>query len=168
MFHNTFFQATDADPEEMHKELEAHSKSLHGRVFKGLGNPLPIEEVDFGGKFEFKAKNYISAQLNKPAAEAKVGEMKKRCLTFLLQFVEQVDKRLPATSNLFKGLSTLHRRMVLDATARAQFNKQPLAHLRETEHNLTEEQYVCTKMSNQPCQRHCSRKNIFTGYISQM
>ena len=138
---NAFFQATDADPEEMHKELAAHSKSLHGRVFNGQGNPLPIEEVHFGGKFEFEAKNYISAQSNKPDAEAKVREMKKRRLTFLVQLVEQVDKRLPATRNLFKGLSTLHPRMVLDATARAPFNQLPLAHLRETEHNLTEEQY---------------------------
>ena len=30
---NAFFQATDSDPEEMEKELVAHSKSLHGRVF---------------------------------------------------------------------------------------------------------------------------------------
>jgi hypothetical protein len=49
---NAFFQATEADPEEMHKELLAHGNSLRGRVFDGQGRPLAITKVDFGGKFK--------------------------------------------------------------------------------------------------------------------
>lgn len=87
--------------------------------------------------------------------------MKTRCLTFLLQLVEQVDKRLPATRNLFKGLSTLHPHMVLDATARAPFNQLPLAHLREAEDNLIEEQY------RKILHREWREEPVFNGTIPQ-
>ena len=105
---NAFFQAIDADPEEIYKELVAHSKSLHGRVFDELGRPLPVERVGFGGKLEFEAQKYISTQPNTVVAEVKVLDMKKQCLTFLIEAVHQVEKHLPAACNLFKGLSTLH------------------------------------------------------------
>eukprot|EP00112_Aurelia_sp_Birch-Aquarium-sp1_P021636 Seg5878.2 transcript_id=Seg5878.2/GoldUCD/mRNA.D3Y31 product="hypothetical protein" protein_id=Seg5878.2/GoldUCD/D3Y31 len=49
---NAFFQATYADPEEMHQELTAHSKSIRGRVFDDFGHPVPLQAVDFGGTFE--------------------------------------------------------------------------------------------------------------------
>lgn len=74
---NAFFQATDADPEEMYTELNSHSKSLHGRVFDLEGRPLPIEKVDFGAKFQFEATKYISSQQDKVAAGAKVLEVIK-------------------------------------------------------------------------------------------
>ena len=90
---NAFFQATEADPEEMHKELLARGKSLRGRFFDGQGRPLAITKVDFGGKFESKAAKYVSVQPNKLVAEAKVLEIKKRCLEFILEAVSRVDKR---------------------------------------------------------------------------
>lgn len=61
---NVFFQATDADPEEMHKELAAHGKSLRGRVFDRFGNRLPMQKVEFGGKFAFEVNKYVAAQPN--------------------------------------------------------------------------------------------------------
>ena len=138
---NAFFQATDADPEEMHKELAAHNKSLCARVFDEQGNQLQIEKVDFGGKFQFEANNYISTQTSKPDAASKVHEMKRRCLTFLLELVRQVQQRLPATTNIFKGLSNLHPSKVLDAKRRASFDQLPFPHLRDAESVLIEQQY---------------------------
>ncbi|CAB4016125.1 Hypothetical predicted protein [Paramuricea clavata] len=138
---NTFFQATEADPEDMHKELLAHGNSLHGRVFDGQGRPLAITKVDFGGKFECEAAKCISAQPDKLTAEAKILEIKKRCLEFLLEAVTQVDKRLPATCNLFKNPSALHPNKVLDASQRVPYNQLPLPHLRQENANVIEEQY---------------------------
>ena len=52
---NAYFQATDADPEEMHKELLAHGKSLKARIYNAQCNIIKIDQVDFGGKFEAEA-----------------------------------------------------------------------------------------------------------------
>ncbi|CAB4001706.1 Hypothetical predicted protein [Paramuricea clavata] len=97
--------------------------------------------IDFGGKFEWEAAKYISAQRNKLTAEAKVLEIKKRCLEFLLEAVIQVDKRLPATCDLFKNLSALHPNKVLDASQRVPYNQLPLSHLRQENADIIEEQY---------------------------
>lgn len=59
---NAFFQATDADPEEMFTELNTHHKSLPGRIFDTEGKQLPIENVDFGGKFKFEPTKFITSQ----------------------------------------------------------------------------------------------------------
>lgn len=138
---NAFFQATEADPEEMHKELLAHGNSLRGRVFDGQRRPLAITKVDFGGKFEYEAAKYISAQRDKLTAEANVLEIKKRCLQFLLEAVSQVDKRLPAKRDHFKNLSALHPDKVLDASQRVPYNQLPLPHLRQENADVIEEQY---------------------------
>jgi hypothetical protein len=138
---NAFFQATDADPEEMFTELNSHNKSLRGRVFDLEGKPLAIHKVDFGEKFLSEAMKYISSQQDKASAEAKVLEVKKRCLDFLLEAVNQVEKRLPAARNIFKGLSALHPNKDLDATTRVQFSQLPLPHLREEKGNAIQEQY---------------------------
>ena len=126
---NVFFQATDADPEEMYT------------VFDPEGRPLSIEKVDFGGKFRFEATNYVSVHHDKAAAGAKVLEVKKRCLDFLLEAVCQVEKRLPPAHNIFKGLSALHPSKVLNATTRVLFSRLPLPHLRKENGNEFEEQY---------------------------
>ena len=48
---NSFFQATDADPEEMVQELTLHHKSLQDRLLDRRGERLPIDKVDLGAKF---------------------------------------------------------------------------------------------------------------------
>ncbi|CAB3988291.1 zinc finger MYM-type 6-like [Paramuricea clavata] len=58
---NAFFQATDADPEEMFTELYLQNKSLCGTIFDLEGKPLAIHKVDFGGKFLSEAMKYISS-----------------------------------------------------------------------------------------------------------
>ena len=138
---NAFFQATDADPEEMFTELNTHHLSLRGRVFNQEGEQLAIENVDFGGKFLFEATKFISSQQDKAVAQAKVLEVKTRCLDFLLEAITQVEKRLPATSNIFKGLSALHPRKVLNVATRVPVSQLPLPHLRFEKVNEIEEQY---------------------------
>ena len=132
---------TDADPEEMFTELNTHHLSLRGRVFNQEGEQLAIENVDFGGKFLFEATKFISSQQDKAVAQAKVLEVKTRCLDFLLEAITQVEKRLPATSNVFKGLSALHPRKVLNVATRVPVSQLPLPHLRFEKVNEIEEQY---------------------------
>jgi hypothetical protein len=82
-----------------------------------------------------KAAKYISAQQNKLTAEAKVLEIKKRCLEFLLEAVIQVDKRLPAQRESSQRVP--HR----DASQRVPYNQLPLSHLRQENADVLEEQY---------------------------
>ena len=53
---------------------------MRGRVFDGQGRPLAITKVDFGEKFEYEAAKYVSVKSTKLVAEAKVLEIKKRCV----------------------------------------------------------------------------------------
>eukprot|EP00794_Sanderia_malayensis_P002936 gene2936-biopygen2413 len=55
--------------------------------------------------------------------------------------LSQVDKQLPDTENLFKGLSSLHPRKVLSQKDRSPFNSLPLPHLRNECAEKIEEQY---------------------------
>ena len=138
---NAFFQATDADPEEMFTELDTHYKSLRGRVFDIEGKQLAIENVDLGGKFQFEATKFISTQQDSIVAKAKVLEVKRRCLDFLLEAISQVEKHLPGTWNVFKGLSSLHPTKVLNLASRVPVSQLPLPHLRSEKVNEIEEQY---------------------------
>ena len=67
--------------------------------------------------------------------------MKRCCFDFLLQAVNQVEKRLPATRNIFKGLSAFHPRKVLNVATRVPISELPLPHLRFEKANEIEEQY---------------------------
>ena len=138
---NAFFQATDADPEEMSKELLSHSKSLQARINDSDGSPLPIEKVDFGGKFEEETRAFLSSQAHAVSALDKIKELKQRCLLFLMEATDQVKKRLPESHNLFRGLSSLHPMKVLHAKERRPFNQLPLPHLRHEFAEQIEEQY---------------------------
>ena len=84
---------------------------------------------------------YASVQHDKAAAQAKVLEVKKRCLDFLLEAVRQVEKRLPAAHNIFKGLSALHPSKVLNGRTGVPFSQLPLPHLQQENSNEIEEQY---------------------------
>lgn len=78
---------------------------------------------------------------NTTAAQAKVVKVKKRCLDFLLEAVHQVEKRLPATRNVFKGLSAFHPTRVLNVATRVPVGELPLPHLQFEKINEIEEQY---------------------------
>ena len=123
---NALFQATDADPEEMSKELLSHSKSLQARINDSDGSTLPIEKVDFGGKFEEETRAFLSSQADAVSALDKIKELKQRCILFLMEATDQVKKRLPESHNLFRGLSSLHPMKVLHAREET-FQPAPLA-----------------------------------------
>ena len=84
---------------------------------------------------------FVSSQEDKAIAQAKVLEVKFRCLDFLLEAVSQVEKRLPATRNVFKDLSALHPTKVLNAATRVPVCELPLPHLRFEKIDEIEEQY---------------------------
>eukprot|EP00112_Aurelia_sp_Birch-Aquarium-sp1_P021637 Seg5878.3 transcript_id=Seg5878.3/GoldUCD/mRNA.D3Y31 product="hypothetical protein" protein_id=Seg5878.3/GoldUCD/D3Y31 len=65
--------------------------------------------------------------------------MKSECISFLIEATEQVEKRLPASKDLFKGLSGLHPKRVLKANGRLAFGQLPLAHLRAAKSDQIEE-----------------------------
>ena len=72
---------------------------------------------------------------------AKIDEVKQRCLALLVAALNEVEKRLPASMELFKGLSLLHPSKVLNATSRSPFNQLPLVHLQQDKASQIEEQY---------------------------
>ena len=74
---NALFQATDADPEEMRKELLSHSKSLLARINDSDGSPLPIENVDCGGKIEEETRAFLSSPANAVSALDKSKEVRQ-------------------------------------------------------------------------------------------
>ncbi|RXM97690.1 Baculoviral IAP repeat-containing protein 6 [Acipenser ruthenus] len=115
---SAFFQATNADPAEMYKELSTHSKRLRSRVYDEHDNFLPPSRVDFGAKFEAEAKKYVAAHQNSALHQAKVEEIKLGCINFLTEAIQQVEKHLPSQNDLFKGLSSLHPSKLLSKTAR--------------------------------------------------
>ena len=51
---NKIFQAANADPEKMTRQLHMHYASLKLRVFDFSGNHLAISKVDFGSRFQSK------------------------------------------------------------------------------------------------------------------
>ncbi|CAM1306207.1 Uncharacterised protein g4276 [Pycnogonum litorale] len=57
---NALFQSTNANPEELERELHLHYKSLKDRVFNANGNCKPISQIDFGYKFIMEADKYSS------------------------------------------------------------------------------------------------------------
>ena len=72
---NSFFQATDADPEEMVQEHTLHHKSLQDRLFDRQGERLPIDKVDLGAKFTHELNSYASASSRE--STGKVNEMRQ-------------------------------------------------------------------------------------------
>ena len=56
---NRFFQATSIDADELVQQLHLFFKSFKSRVLSRDGDALPIEQVDFGGKFIFEAMKTI-------------------------------------------------------------------------------------------------------------
>ena len=125
---NAFFQATNADSEDMVKELFLLHSTLHFRIY-GSGNVLlPTSRVDFGAKFIMEAQKYVGDHGNSTDAKMKVKEVYNRCQSFLVEALTQVEDRLPASESIFKGLSYLSPRSVLSQVDRAPFISLPMIH----------------------------------------
>ena len=66
---NAFFQATDADPQDLEAELSQHQEALRARVYAADGSPRATSSVDFGARFTKE----VDAHLEKhPDGAAKV------------------------------------------------------------------------------------------------
>ena len=158
---NALFQGTDADPEQMSKELLSHSKSLQARINDSDGSSSPLEKVDFGGTFEEETRAFLSSQADAVSALDKLKELKQRqrCPLFLMEATDQVKKRLPESHNLVRGLSSLHPMKVLHAKERRPFNQLSFPHLRHEFDEQIEEQ--CRKILH----RDWQEESVFNGGI---
>ncbi|XP_064082008.1 uncharacterized protein LOC135198395 [Macrobrachium nipponense] len=125
---NANFQATDADPQHLESELSMLSQSLRRRVMDVFGDMLPISEVDFGARFTVEVSQYLE-RCPHGDAEEKVLSVKSRCNSFITNLVEEVEKRLPTSRNIFKGLCRIHPSKVLSQTDRSKFIDLPFQHL---------------------------------------
>lgn len=138
---NSHFQATDADPEELVKELVLHHKTLKARLTDRMGGPLPKHRVDYGAKFTQELDAFLNSQNNSLEAVRKADDLKERCSNLLQEALDQVEKRLPVATEIFKGLSAFSPRKVLSQVERVPFAHLPLPHLRIGNEDLLEEQY---------------------------
>lgn len=66
---NAFFQATDADSQDLEKELALHYKSLSSRILDKSGRRLRSCEVDYGARFVMEISKYLESHQD---AEAKL------------------------------------------------------------------------------------------------
>eukprot|EP00795_Rhopilema_esculentum_P005707 gene5707-10957_t len=80
---NGFFQATSIDADELVQQLHLFFKSFKSGVLSRDGDALPIEQVDFGGKFIFEAMKTIKDSNNDPNMILRVNEAKGRYLSAL-------------------------------------------------------------------------------------
>ena len=76
---NSFFQATNANPDDMVKELFLHYKSLRARLYAQCGDALPTSRVDFGAKFLMEAQKVISGAADSNSTKNAVEEVTSRC-----------------------------------------------------------------------------------------
>lgn len=137
---NALFQKTDADPGELVKELELHHKSLQGKILSMKGEPLTLDKIDYGGKFAHELNIFLKNHRNSTEAVDKAGHVKERCAVFLTEALQQVQKNLPVSTAIFRGLQSLAPSKVLSQTERVTFKDLPLPHLIE-EKDMTEQQY---------------------------
>ena len=126
---NAFFQATDIDANEMLKELSLYYNSLNGRVYDSSGVPLPADKVDYGAKFVFEAAALLRSQNNDENTARRVRETYSRCHSMLLEAAAQVQNRLPASKDIFHGLSLLHPSRILNQVGRVPLASLPMQHL---------------------------------------
>ncbi|KAK4313003.1 hypothetical protein Pmani_015614 [Petrolisthes manimaculis] len=106
-----------------------------------MGRPLPKHRVDYGSKFTQEVDAFINSQNNSIEAVRKADDLKERCSNLLQEALDQVQKRLPVATNIFKGLSAFSPRKVLNQVERVPFADLPLPHLRIGNEDLLEEQY---------------------------
>ena len=138
---NALFQATDADPEILVKELNIHYQSLKQRVYDRNGDLLPLSSVKFGAKFLAESDQLLRKSQGNRQMQENVLSMKKRCQDMLLELVVQVEERLPQNKDIFSGLRGLSPSSILSQTSRLPFSKLPFPHLLNADFDKIESQY---------------------------
>lgn len=141
---NAMFQSEKADPHSLMNELDMLQKSLRGRLYNVAGSKKPIEECDFGYKFIHEMQIYVDSILDEDKRGLELQKMinlKMRCHNMLDEAMQQVEKRLPPSMDIFKGLSSLSPNIVLSQVDRAKFEELPSKHLMGQHCEAIEEQY---------------------------
>ena len=122
---NALFQSNDADPQNLVRELALLHKSLRYRVFGGGRNTLHHSRIDFGGKFQLEVQKFLRVN-NNDNAKRNIEEVLTRCQSFLVELIEQVEKRLPESESFFDGLKLLSPKTVLSQFNRSLFMSLPM------------------------------------------
>lgn len=136
-----FFQATDLDPQNMENELNLLYKAMKSRIFTPKGDILNQHQTDYGARFVQEVSSYLKKNTQGEAMH-KVGEVQSRCHSFIMEAVQQLEKRLPPSRNIFKPLSNLHPSVILIQVARPVFLNLPFVKFLEPEEmDRVERQY---------------------------
>ena len=121
---NEFCQATNADSEEMTRQLHMHYASQKLRDFDKDGNHLAISRVDFGSKFHSKSIRCSHEHRNSSNSNfsVKLQNVQDRCQSFFLELIEQIERRLFSDKDIFSGLSIWKPSKVLSHVKQANIN----------------------------------------------
>lgn len=138
---NSLFQTTDADPADLVKELLLHHKSLQNRILNKNAELLPVNKIDYGAKFTQELNTYIESQNHSAEVVQIAADIKQRCTIFLCEALEQVERRLPTSTDIFNGLSDFSPCKVLSQTERVAFKDLPLPHFKKMKEDDIEQQY---------------------------
>lgn len=98
---NAAFQATNANPVRVFKDLRQLQSSLVMRLYEGgssVSSVLPLDKIDFGVKFE---KECLKTKLKKE----EIHNVKLRCRDFLLEANSQVEKRLSQNLDIILSIN---------------------------------------------------------------
>ena len=137
---NVFFQQTDAEPEDMDKELNLYFKSLKSRLYDGFDRRRSHEDVDLGAKFNMDIAKLCN---NNSDHELRNGikTVKVHCHKLLDALLDQVKTRIPASQGIFSGLKQMNPNVVLNQVSRLPFKDLPMAFLMGDKISQIEDQY---------------------------
>ena len=90
---------------------------------------LPItQESTLGESFSMKFRNMFRPTYG-DTARRNIDKVHTRCLSFLVEWIEQVEKRLPESESIFDGLKLLSPKTVLSQIDRSRFMSLPMLHV---------------------------------------
>ncbi|KAK3893224.1 hypothetical protein Pcinc_002910 [Petrolisthes cinctipes] len=136
---NAAFQATNPDPSKLFKELEDLRTFLLQKVYGNPNerkNPWTPADGKLGDKLEFDLKNSI-------LAPEKKFDIKDRCQKFLVEAINQIDKRIDKTTMKMSYIKNLTPAICLSQV------KPPFSNLPELGQLAKEENYDLQTVANQ-------------------
>lgn len=138
------FKTSSADPHALMTELNVFYKSLKQRLYnEGGSNNKKVGESDLGCKFETACEDYLANVEHEQLAieRQKIVNTKIHYHNMLDEALNQVEKRMTPSVNLFAGLYYLSPKIILSQTDRGAFKDLSFKHLMD-DINLVEEQYL--------------------------
>ena len=140
---NASFQSTNIDPYKQYKELQLIFKTLKNRVYNADETDRSLNNIDYGAKFKHEVHSYLSgftgSQLSQE--QKKIQEVEKRCRTFIIESISQVESRLSVSDDAFKNLAMLSPNNILSQTNKCKFFELPMISLAADNIDVIEQQY---------------------------